>query len=268
MKSRYYFFLFLLLVLVVPTVNTYGQKEYDFCKNNWSWGNKESFRETREMKITKTDLLNVDGRRNGSISIKGENRTDILIRACVVAWSDSENAARSMVQGIRIQTNSVIKAENSENDNNWSVSFEILVPKNTNLNLTANNGGISISNVDGNLNFNTKNGGISLNEVNGEVKGRTQNGGVTVKLSGNAWKGSGMDVETTNGGVQISMPENYAAKIETATTNGGFRSDFDTLQVESKKSWGRRSISRDLNGGGATVRVVTTNGGVSIKSQR
>ncbi len=271
MRSHCYFYLLLLFVLVIPAADSKGQsieKKRDFCQDNWTWGSRKSFSEMKEITIPKTDLLRVDGKRNGGISVKGEDRSDILIRACVVAWADTENAARSLTQNIKIQTNSIVQAENTENENNWSVSYEILVPRGIDLNLSAQNGGISISGVAGNLNFQTQNGGISLREIGGEVKGRTQNGGVTVKLSGNSWKGSGLDVETTNGGIQLSMPENYAAKIKTETTNGGFQSDFDALQVESKRSWGRRSISKDLNGGGATVRVATTNGGVKISSQK
>lgn len=273
MNLRYYFYLLLLFVLVFPAAKAKGQdkekKNWEFCQNNnWSWGDRKSVNELREMTVAKTNLLTVDGQRNGGISVKGENRSDILVRACVQAWADSESAAKSLLQSVKIQTGSVIQAENGNEEKNWSVSYEILVPRNTNLKLTANNGGISIYGVEGEMDFVTKNGGIHLGEVGGKVNGRTQNGGVHVKLNGKSWNGSGLNLETQNGGVHLSLPENYSAKIETETTNGGFHSDFSALQVESKKNWGRRSISKDLNGGGATVRVVTTNGGVHIDSQK
>ncbi len=79
----------------------------------------------------------------------------------------------------------------------------------------------------------------------------------------------GLNVETTNGGVNLEMPENYAARLETRTVNGGFTSDFD-LTVKMRE-WNRSrgvNISTDLNGGGAPIRVVTTNGGVRIRSSR
>lgn len=271
MNLRRYFYLLLLFIIVIPAMRAQAQekKNWEFCQNNnWSWGDRKSVNELREMTVAKTNLLTVDGQRNGGISVKGENRSDILVRACVQAWADSESAAKSLLQGVKVQTNGVIQAENGNEEKNWSVSYEILVPRNTNLKLTANNGGISINGVDGEMEFYTKNGGIHLGEVGGNVKGRTQNGGVHVNLKGKSWNGSGLNVETQNGGVHLSLPENYSAKIETETTNGGFHSDFSTLQVESKRSWGRRAISKDLNGGGATVRVVTTNGGVHIDSQK
>jgi hypothetical protein len=68
------------------------------------------------------------------------------------------------------------------------------------------------------------------------------------------------------------MPQNYAAHVETGTVNGGFSSDIAALQPphedRNDNNWGyrprRTKISADLNGGGAPIKVVTTNGGVRI----
>lgn len=245
------------------------EKDYEFCGQNWSWNNGKSFRDLRELSMSAVDTLNVDGKTNGGISVKGENRNDILVRACVQAWSDSEESARKLGESVQIQKGSNVYAESNSGEKNWSVSYQILVPNKTNLNLTANNGGISINDVEGKIEFFTKNGGISLKNLAGDVQGKTTNGGVSVKLSGNSWQGNGLDVMTTNGGVSISMPENYSANIETGTVNGGFKSEIDSLQTEKKSDddygWSRnKRISKSINGGGAKVRVVTTNGGIVI----
>lgn len=246
-------------------------KQKEFCSNNWSGGDKISFHEAREMTVAPTSLLTVDGKRNGGIRVVGENRSDVLVRACVQTWAETEEAAQSLARGIRIQTGSVITADMPE-ETKGSVSYEIHVPRMTNLKLTAHNGGISISSVEGALEFETKNGGVSLSDVAGDVRGRTTNGGVSVKLMGAAWRGSGLDVETTNGGVNLVMPDNYAARIETGTINGGFKSDIAALNVEkdddaNTNRWNRKKrISAELNGGGAPIRVITTNGGIKISS--
>ena len=117
------------------------------------------------------------------------------------------------------------------------------------------------------MDFETKNGGISVRDVAGRVKGRTQNGGVNAKLEGKSWKGTGLDLETTNGGVNLTLPENYAARLETATVNGGFKSDLE-ITVKLKEFRRGVNINTDLNGGGAPIRVVTTNGGVRINSDK
>ncbi len=241
---------------------------YEFCSNNSSWGNKSSARDLREATIAATGSIEVDGGKNGGISVRGENRSDVLVRACVQAWGDSQAEAKNLVDTTRIETSPVIRAVNSSEQKQSSVSFEILVPINTNLKLSAHNGGISISSVDGDMEFSTTNGGVSLKDVAGDVRGRTTNGGVKVSLTGQAWRGNGLDVQTTNGGVKLDVPANYAANVEAGTVNGGFKSDFPELQI--KKEEGNRyyqrnkNVSASLNGGGALIKVKTTNGGVKI----
>ena len=242
-------------------------KNYSFCSGEHSNGDRAGFKELREMTIPASGSVSVDGGKNGSVRVRGENRADILVRACVQAWANSADGARAVAQSVRVSTAGTIKADNGPNEN-WAVSFEVLVPRNTDLNLRATNGGVSIAGVEGNLEFETTNGGVNLQEIAGNVKGRTTNGGVKVLLSGNGWKGSGLDVQTSNGGVQLTMPENYAANIETGTVNGGFTTDIVGLDFQRDERQRAVRINTPINGGGAPVRVTTTNGGVRITAIR
>ncbi|MBV9241593.1 MAG: hypothetical protein JO314_06255 [Acidobacteria bacterium] len=251
-------------------------KNRGFCNNNnWSSDDHVTATQLREMTVAAGGTLTVDGRQNGGVSVLGENRSDILVRACVQAWGKSDEDAKARGEKITINTSGTIKAEGPE-ENGWSVSFQILAPRNTSVDLTAHNGGISIQGIDGSAKFETMNGGVFLSDDAGNFSGKTQNGGVFVRLNGSSWKGGGLDVTTTNGGVNIEMPENYAAHVETSTVNGGFSSDIAALQPlredrdRDDNGWGYRSrktkINTDLNGGGPPVRVVTTNGGVRIST--
>jgi Toastrack DUF4097 len=266
--------LFLAIIFTFSSL-TFGQekskekmKMKEFCTDNWSNDDKVSFSEIREMTLKSTGSLDVDAGRNGGIKVKGENRSDVLVRACVRTWGDTDEAAKSLARSVRITGDSTIRTEGVSGDQNWAVSYEIFVPRSTNLKLETFNGGIGINGVDGNIEFGAMNGGVSLYDVAGSVKGKTTNGGISVNLSGNAWKGNGLDVETTNGGVHLVLPDNYSAHVETRTVNGGFKSDFPELNVEKDVNDRSRgvNISKDINGGGALIRVVTTNGGVKIST--
>jgi hypothetical protein len=276
MKVTFYCCAFLLFVLGGLPVNSLAQEKgkYEkkgFCENyNYSSDNKVLFNELRETTVAAGGTINVDARRNGGVRVRGENRNDVLVRACVQTWSTTDETARALARNIRIETGSTIRAEGGADETGWSVSYELLVPRQSNLKLTAHNGGISIAGVEGAMEFETTNGGLHLSDLAGDVKGRTTNGGVHVTLSGNGWKGSGLDLVTTNGGVHVSLPENYAARFETGTTNGGYKSDIAALAVEKpakENNWRRPSrVTADLNGGGAPVRIFTTNGGVKIST--
>jgi hypothetical protein len=268
------------LLIGVAAVNAFGQeaatktklrdKERSFCTgDNWS-SDRVSFRDLREMTMPATGSLTVDAGRNGGIHIIGSERSDIVVRACVQSWGTTDEAAKAAAANIRVSTSGgTIKADGAD-EKNVSVSFQVLVPRATNLNLSARNGGISISGTDGTTQFETVNGGVNLADLAGDVKGRTTNGGVHVDLAGTTWRGSGLDVTTVNGGVHISMPANYAAHLQASTVNGGFHSDLAALPVPNDRhsDWNTRtrSIDTNINGGGALIKVTTSNGGVHIGS--
>lgn len=247
-----------------------GSKE--FCSNNYYGSdNRTGFSEVREFTLPATGRLSVDGGKNGGISVKAAAVSEIQVKACVNTWAETADAARSAAAAIRISNSGTIKADGPEENSHWSVSYLITVPRNTNLDLSAKNGGISIAGVEGDLNFETVNGGLGLKDLAGNVRGRTVNGGISLELSGNSFNGSGLDVTTTNGGVHLSIPQNFAANIETGTVNGGFKSDVPELNVTTedvKGDWGggsrAKQINTAINGGGAPIRLKTTNGGVKI----
>lgn len=264
------------LRVLIPTIiiGVVGSTAYagDWCKDYRNKnGEKRGASEVREFTLPATGNLEIDGGKNGGIKIQGADRGDVFVRACVRAWSESQAEADNLLQTTRIETSGVMRAVNDLKDEHISVSFMVSVPRNTNLTLQARNGGLKVDGVNGNMNLSTVNGGIKLSAVSGAVKGRTTNGGVSVGLGGYGWTGEGLDVETVNGGVKIYLPASFAANIEAGTVNGGFKSDFPELQLPKKEgktnSWSRnKRVSAAINGGGARIRAITTNGGVKIMS--
>ena len=220
--------------------------------------------EMREQTVAFAGRLSVDPGMNGGVSIKGWDQPNVLIRSKVEASAVDESTAKVLSAQIHVDySGSVVTTNGPSNnrDQNWSVSHEIFVPRNADLDLKTVNGGISISGVRGNIRFTAKNGGVSLKRVAGDVEGTTQNGGLAVELAGNHWDGNKLDVRTVNGGVNVSMPQNYSAHLETATTNGNLNVDFPmTVHGEIGKT-----LVTDIGSGGPTIHIETKNGGVNVK---
>ena len=234
--------------------SNYGNRGYGHC-------------EIKEQPVPAGGLITVDGKQNGGISIKGWDRNDLLVRAKVETRAPSQSEADSLAQQVRIETAGLnIHAEGPESRDNyqWYVSYEVFVPRQSDLALTASNGGISINEVAGRINFRTLNGGVSLRRVGGAVAGSTTNGGVHIELAGASWQGEMLNVTTTNGGVNLLMPENYSAHIETSTVNGNVASDFPLNVPLTERGRLPKEISVDLGSGGPTIRAKTTNGGVHL----
>ena len=236
----------------------------DPCRNN-NWGNDyERYCEVRESMMP-AGALNVDAGQNGGIVVEAWDGNDIRVRAVVQGSARSEARAREIAGQVQVQSGGgrvYATGPDLERRESWSVSYRINVPRRNDLDLHANNGGITIVGVNGNMRFDTTNGGVKLQDVGGRVNGETRNGGLNVTLSGDRWDGEGLDVETSNGAVTLNLPENYNAELETRTVNGGLRIDFPiTVQGELTA---RRGINTTLGSGGPLVRVRTTNGGVKV----
>lgn len=248
----------LLIALPAPT----DGQDQSWCDER---GDRDRSRacEVREYTLPANGSLSVDARPNGGIAVVAWNRNEVRVLARVSARADDRSTARSLVEDVEISTRGGIEAAGprTRRDESWSVSYRIQVPADYDLDLESTNGGIDVDGVTGRLVLETTNGGIDLVEVAGDVRARTTNGGLDVELAGSRWQGAGLDAQTTNGGITLSIPEGYSADLETGTRNGGFDIEFP-ITVSGRIG---RTLSTSLGSGGPPIRVTTTNGGVRVR---
>ena len=237
------------------------------CRNN-NWNDRDRGRacEVRAVPVRLTGrALDIDGHQNGGIRVRGWDGDSVRVSARMQANARSDDEARRLLGEVRVKADGrSVSADGpsvrGQDDTNWSVSYMVWVPRRFDLSLTAHNGSLRVSGVQGRLDLRTVNGSVGLSEVGGDVRARTQNGSLRVELAGTQWEGTGLDAETQNGSVRLSVPERYAAQLETGTTNGRINTE---IPITVQGRIGRR-ISVPLNGGGRTIRALTTNGSVTI----
>ncbi len=235
-----------------------------WCDRDRGGGDDERSCQVLTTTIAALPELSVDGGRNGGVSVTGWDRRDIEIRAKVWANAGSMARAEELAADITVRVEEgriFADGPSTMRREGWGVSYEISVPHDTGLRIETLNGGIDVDAVRGDIRFQATNGGVRLTQVAGDVRGHTTNGGLHVELDGRRWDGAGLDVETTNGGVRLIVPQDYSAQLVTGTVNGGINIDFP---VTVRGRIGRR-LETTLGDGGPTVRVVTTNGGVRIE---
>jgi hypothetical protein len=238
--------------------------EQAWCRDD-GWNDKPTHCEVREVSLRpSSDVISVDAAPNGGIAVEGWNRDQVRVLAKVTARADSEEEAQALASQVRIETTGgAVRAEGpaTRSRRGWWVSYRLSVPEGLRLSLKTVNGGIHLNDVAGTIDLRTVNGGVHIERASGHVTGRTQNGGLHVQLEGSEWRGEGLDLETSNGGVHLQVPEGYNAELETGTVNGGLDLEFPvTVQGRVQKR-----INVTLGRGGAPIRAVTTNGGISLK---
>jgi hypothetical protein len=214
--------------------------------------------------------IRVDGGENGGVSFRGWEADSVIVHARIQVNAKSRDEGQELAKRIRIVTDgATIRAEGppSTRGAGWAVSFYLAVPRHSDLSAETTNGPVAAEHVEGRMDFRTLNGPVELREVGGDVRARAVNGPLEIELTGKRWSGEGLDAETTNGPVDLSVPAGYGARLETGTTNGPVDIGIPiTIDVPSRAGHrDRRRIITDLGSGGPPVRVVTRNGPVSIR---
>jgi len=255
----------LILVSAGPSAGQEILEDHEWCDGDSGDARSERYCEVREFQLDARDLVRVDAEPNGGIRVEAWDRNEISLLVKVQGWSRSGDP-HDIVSRVEVLTGSTISAEGPDmrRREGWSASYRLMVPRTSDLDLESLNGGLDIFGVQGTMELSTMNGGITLEDVAGDVRGRTTNGGIKVALSGSQWQGEGLDLETTNGGVSLTLPEGFRADLTTGTVNGSFQTDFPITVRGNLRS---RRLSTELNGGGPPIRLSTTNGGVRIRSR-
>lgn len=214
---------------------------------------------------TGTAPLRVNAGPNGSIRVFAWNQGNVKLVAKVQAQAPDLAEAREIAEEIRVEV--VGRSVRSSGPRglsgrrSWSVSFDVYTPAGTDLNLSTTNGGLVVEGVSGQLTLESTNGSIRLSEVSGGIRAETTNGSIVAELAGQRWAGPEMDLETTNGGIRLIVPEGFSADLDASTTNGGIEVDFP-VTVQGRIS---RRISGKIGNGGPPIRLRTTNGGIAIR---
>ncbi|MBJ6109626.1 hypothetical protein JAO73_11425 [Hymenobacter sp. BT523] len=238
-------------------------------EGNWGRhdGENKRFCETRDLTMSAPagQPLAIEGGANGGITVRGWSGPNVRIRAKVTSWASTEAEAQNRVKAVSIGTaNNTLRASSTAATEQYSVSYEVFVPRQTALVLNTLNGGIHLENMLSEVKFHATNGGVSLANMGGQMTGQTVNGGLTINLTGKQWEGKGLDVQTTNGGIRWRVPQDYSAQLFTSTNMGSIRANIPVTRT----GFLRRELATNLGKGGAPVRAVTTNGGVSLEQSR
>lgn len=128
-----------------------------------------------------------------------------------------------------------------------------------NAKIETSGGHIEADGVDGNLMAETSGGHIEISAAKGRVDADTSGGHVEVSFAkGNAHGGK---IESSGGGITVSVDPNVDLSIDASTSGGSVRTDIPVNIIGKVKA---SSIKGTLGKGGETLYVHTSGGSVSI----
>jgi hypothetical protein len=234
----------------------------------------ETFSETYDVpRGARLSVINV----NGAIAISGWDEDVVDVRA-----EKKTTRGHAELQKVEIDVNTdegiAIRTTYREKDANVAVHYTIRVPhhvvvthvetSNGSIKLTAvsgdvvamtANGDVTVHRVDGKIAATTSNGSIEIVDVARLEKAQTSNGSIFAEITQSPT--NEMDFVTSNGSIQLYIADDVNADI-TMSTSLGTVSVHDVHIAAEKKS--STFFHGSLGTGGASIRVTTSNGSVSL----
>ena len=224
---------------------------------------------------------------NGSITIKGADVNECSLTATIVTRAATDEEALELSDKVNVTlvpsgNKLTVKIDKPTNliNKSVSVSLDVQVPNQTDLDLITHNGAVEISDITGQLDatthngkvtcerisgttiFETHNGSVTCNEISGNTKLKSHNGSVKAFYTSDAPSVCDISMVTHNGSIELQTPPSLSAKIDVSTHNGSINTDLP-ITVSGKIS--KRELKGTIGAGEGQLQLETHNGSIRIR---
>lgn len=139
--------------------------------------------------------------------------------------------------------------------------IEIIDSAATTLSAHTSNGGITVRQTPTqSMELHTSNGAIEAESVTGSLTASTSNGSINIRYAPDAATPADIRITTSNGGIDLTPPQNYSAKVDAATSNGKIRSSIPIL-VQGEMG---KTLNGVIGSGQGHLYLRTSNSSISI----
>jgi DUF4097 and DUF4098 domain-containing protein YvlB len=209
------------------------------------------------------DIVNV----NGGITVEAVDGNTLDIKAHIIVRGVTEEAAQAnlkQVQVIEEASSGRVRVEarfpKDLGRRGVQVTYTIRAPRTAKLNLETVNGEVTVAGVLGGVKAETTNGDVVGRGLGNAVIAGTTNGGIKIQMV--TLGGDGISLETTNGTIELKLPEDAKATVSARCVNGGI--SVSDLAFEKVGEGTRRKLDGKINGGGSAVKLETVNGSIRV----
>lgn len=211
---------------------------------------------------------------NGAVQVEATTGQTLEMTARRVAKSSSEESARKQLERVSIieaasptEVRVEVQYPRFNGLSSVEVDWQIKVPAGVAVDITNTNGSLRLAGLDASIEGRTSNGRIQAEALTSpSVDVKTTNGRVFIGYARPLTDTDQVTIDSTNGGVTLTIPETSRLSLSADLTNGEF--DVADLPVQRTDTSSRRHFEGTLNGGGARVRMSTTNGSVHLSKKK
>ena len=186
---------------------------------------------------------------SGSITITGADVTDCSVAAQIRVQAPTEEEAREIAEQVKIKLEPVgqtltVKAEKPprKRRRSISISYDITVPKQTNVECGSSYGAIKLSGIDGDVKGKTSSGSISAEDIQGSAQLDTSYGPVTCRNI----TGDNIQLKSSSGSIRA---ENIVGSVNLNTSYGSITCDgISGGDIKLKTGSGKIKVSKASGG--------------------
>jgi DUF4097 and DUF4098 domain-containing protein YvlB len=237
-----------------------------------SWGRFVD-RETKSFPVSGTPNVKV-GTYDGAVTIRSWDKAEVSYTA--IKRANHEESLKEIVIDASQQGSDVSIIARSKEHEDGSAALEIYVPRNANLQLSSDDGRITIQGVSGEMTIKTGDGAIEVDGGQGRVHANTDDGRIRVSsfqgsVDAQTGDGSitlegaftGVNAKTGDGSILLGVPADANFVVETnaeEVSNEGINISEESASSTKVKRW---KIGR----GGTVFTLSTGDGHVIIRSR-
>jgi len=149
----------------------------------------------------------------------------------------------------------------------WKIDYRIKVPLLTDLEISAGNGPITLSGVEGAIRVNAVESEASLQLTGGDVGVTIQRGTIKLGIPARSWHGLGADIKLASGNLIVGLQAGFSGDIDAQVLRTG---EIDLthagLEPLGQNGISKRSVRARAGNGGATLTFTVGDGVIRIVS--
>jgi len=269
---------FLLCLLIVITG----------CSIGTGCSQQSKYEKTEQLSAPMADLEAVDVETGfGSIKIVGGDVTDCKIKAEIFAQAPTDEEAKQLAEKVKIKLEPVDKTLNIivdkpkiRNNRCIGVSFDIIVPRRTNIDCSTSFGSIKLKDIRGNVNVRTSFASIECENIEGsvdletsygkikcrnitstDINARSSFGNINIACSPETSPEIDADIATSYGNIEFATPPGFSGRVDLETSFGSIRTD---LPITVKGRISKDRIKGSVGQGNGKLRLKTSFGSIRI----
>lgn len=224
----------------------------------------------------------------GSITVRGANTADCSVFATIRVQAPSEEEAAEIAEQVRIELDPAgktltVRADKPhlKNKRSISISYQITVPVQTNIECASSYGSIKLADTNGYVKAHTSYGSIDCDSINGQIQADTSYGrvdcreiiseeltvgssygNIDIEYSDSAPAEIQADVSNSYGSIDFTAPPGFTGQVELSTSYGSVKTDLP-ITVQGKIS--SKRIKGNIGEGNGKLILKTSYGSIRMR---